>query len=37
LVYSERKLRLKRRLVRLQRAGSGDSGAGGRDVDDDSA
>lgn len=29
VVYSERKLRLKRRLVRLQRAGSGGSGADG--------
>jgi hypothetical protein len=39
LLYSERKLRLKMRPVRLQRAGSGgsgsSSGAGERGVDDD--
>lgn len=33
LLYSDRKLRLKRRLVKLQRAGNGVGGADGRDVD----
>jgi hypothetical protein len=38
LLYSERKLRLKRRLVMLQRAGGGDDGgscADGRGVEDE--